>query len=336
MSTTLKYEGQGHRECFKQKHGHDRTGKRRNNLNAEGPYDEDNRPSGHEEGQEEERKEAREKRKKEGALMLEQNASGKDDARGAKLLGSYVDEVLAIRQPSSQFTDNVPAHVTEKDKFKYCNFVNRLNRPELVDIPLVSQLVKQKALKPVHTNQDKRLYYDVCQRLKRNDGGLRGPIESHRSRRRCGTPARWPRKNKYVQHLMLHDSRVTDTGVEELCSALRWHPSVHTLWLGNNPVGDRGVQALARLVHLNHNVKDLNVSNQRPPKTWFGQDSEADSSHLSVTYLGAVALAKSLQMQCQLTSINLADQRIRTRVRGPCSMPSLPPSSALSISRTIN
>ena len=48
---------------------------------------------------------------------------------------------------------DIPAHVTEKDKFKYCNFVNRLNRPELLDIPLVSQLVKEKALKPVHSNQ---------------------------------------------------------------------------------------------------------------------------------------------------------------------------------------
>ena len=88
---------------------------------------------------------------------------------------------------------------------------------------------------------------------------------------------------------------------------------MHTIWLGNNPVGDRGVQALARLVHLNHNVKDINVSNQRPPKTWGGNSSEAESSHLSVTYLGAAALAKSLQMQCQLTSINLADQRIRDK-----------------------
>ncbi len=305
-------------KAFKAKYGHDKNWKKgpKKQEEEQDPLMKKIALAAIKRAKREERREAREKRRKEGELMLQENAAGRDDGKGAqKLLGSYVDEVLAIRQVSSQFTDNIPAHVTEKDKFKYCNFVSRLNRPELHDIPLVSQLVRQKALQPVHSDQDKRMFYDVCQRLRRNDGGL-VRLQLNLTGVDDGVAHQLSlalEKNKYAQHIMLHDNRVTDTGVEGLCSALRWHPSVHTLWLGNNPVGDRGAEALARLVHLNHNLKDINVSNQRPPKTWGGGESEADSTHLSVTYLGAAALAKSLRMQCQLTSINLADQRIRDK-----------------------
>ena len=205
----------------------------------------------------EERREAREKRKLEGADMI---PSGVDDGKGAqKLLTGYVDEVLAMSNAPDPLT--VPDHVTEKDKFKYSSFIHKLFRPELQDIPLVSQLVTQKALKPVHTNADKKMFNDICARLKRNDGGL-VRLQLNKS----GVDDRVAHqlslaieKNIYMQMLMLHDNRVSDLGSEELCRALRWHPSVHTLWLGANPIGDRGCQALANLAHLNHNLKDLNT-----------------------------------------------------------------------------
>ena len=109
----------------------------------------------------EERKAAREARKLMGADMI---PSGVDDGKGAqKLLTGYVDEVMALSKSKDPLT--VPAHVTEKDKFKYSNFIQKLYRPELNDIPLVSQLVTQKALKPVHTNADKKMFNDICARL---------------------------------------------------------------------------------------------------------------------------------------------------------------------------
>ena len=68
-----------------------------------------------------------------------------------------------------------------------------------------------------------------------------------------------------------YSDSITDPAIEELCGALRWHPSVHTLWLGGNPITDRGAIALARLIHVNHNIKDLNLSNKKPPVSWSGE-----------------------------------------------------------------
>jgi hypothetical protein len=260
----------------------------------------------------EERREERQKRREHGAKMLEE--TGVDDGKGAqKLLTGYVDEVLSMVNAKDPLT--IPAHVTEKDQFKYSSFIQKLYRPELKDIPLVSQLVTQKALKPIHTDADKKQFNDICARLKRNDGGL-VRLQLNKSGvddRVAHQMAFALEKNIYLQMLMLHDNRVSDLGTEELATALRWHPSVHTLWLGGNPVGDRGAEALAKLAHLNHNLKDLNLSNKRPPKTWSGEAAEAESTHLSVTFQGAQALARSLMMSCQLTSLNLADQRIKDK-----------------------
>jgi len=115
-------------------------------------------------------------------------------------------------------------------------------------------------------------------------------------------------KNLYAQHLMLHDNRVTDAGVEELCSALRWHPSVHTIWLGGNPIADRGCIALANLAHTNHNIKDLNLSSKKPGQSWSG---EPNIYTTNISVIGCEALGRSLMRSCQLISINLADQRVR-------------------------
>ena len=270
----------------------------------------------------------RERRKKE--LMTLMSNTGVDDGKGAqKLLTTYVDEVFGVEKAPTPLA--IPSHITEKKAYKDCSFVEQLTRPELRDVPLVSQLVTQKALVPIHDTKDKKFYWNVCSRLRRNDGGMvmarmnKSGVDDGVVHLLCDAL----RENKYCQHLMLHDNRITDIGTEELCKTLRWHVSIHSLWLGGNPMGDRSAIALARLAHLNHNIKDINLSNHRPPKNWFGDDE--DSDHLSVTYLGAEAIAKSLRKKCQLTSLNLADQRIKDK-----GARSLFSSLPLSIMRTLN
>jgi len=243
------------------------------------------------------------------AVLASLQNKGVDDGKGAqKLLASYVDEVLAVTHPYAAI--ELPTHVTEKKSWQACTFAEKLLRNELKEIPLVSQLVAQKALVPVHTQLKKKQFDDICRRLKRNDGTLvrlrlNGAGVSDAV---AHTLAGALEKNLYAQHLMLHDNRVTDTGVEELCSALRWHPSVHTVWLGGNPITDRGCIALANLAHINHNIKDLNLSNKKPGQSWSG---EPNIYATNISMIGCEALGRALMRSCQLISINLADQRVR-------------------------
>jgi hypothetical protein len=253
---------------------------------------------------------AKKKREDRRAAVLESlKDKGKDDGKGAqKLLTSYVDEVLAIERP---FTSNkIPEHLSEKKSWQDCTFFEKLTRSELKEIPLVSQVVTQKALVPIHNDLKKKQFNDICKRLRRNDGSLvrlrlngGGVSDNVASQLSLALE-----KNLYAQHLMLHDNRVTDVGVESLCGALRWHPGVHTVWLGGNPITDRGCKALANLAHVNHNIKDLNISNKKPGQTWSGEPNIYDTC---ITHQGADALARSLMRSCQITSLNLADQRIR-------------------------
>jgi hypothetical protein len=111
----------------------------------------------------------RERRKKEMETLMAN--TGVDDGKGAqKLLTTYVDEVFGIEKAPTPLL--IPSHITEKKAYKDCSFVEQLTRPELRDVPLVSQLVTQKALVPVHDTKDKKFYWNVCSRLRRNDGGM--------------------------------------------------------------------------------------------------------------------------------------------------------------------
>ena len=62
------------------------------------------------------------------------------------------------------------------------------------------------------------------------------------------------------------------------------------------------------IICSNHNIKDLNLSNKKPPLSWSGERSIYDTF---VGFMGAEALARSLMRSCHLTSLNLADQRIK-------------------------
>ena len=64
-------------------------------------------------------------------------------------------------------------------------------------------------------------------------------------------------KNLYLQHLMLHDNVITDKGLEGLALSLRWHPSIHTIWLGGNRITDLGVKHLSVLLMKNFNIKEI-------------------------------------------------------------------------------
>ena len=92
-------------QAYKAKYGHDKNWKKgpKKEEEEQDPLMKKIALAAMKRAKREERREARDKRKKEGALMLQQRTSGKDDGKGAqKLLGSYVDEVLAIRQVPAQ------------------------------------------------------------------------------------------------------------------------------------------------------------------------------------------------------------------------------------------
>jgi hypothetical protein len=60
-------------------------------------------------------------------------------------------------------------------------------------------------------------------------------------------------------------------GVGTLSQNIRFHPSIATIWLGANQIGDLGARHISHLLKLNHNIKELNVSNKWPkPATWTG------------------------------------------------------------------
>lgn len=233
---------------------------------------------------------------------------GKDDGKGAQtLLFSYVEEVLN-RMPPQQ-PEIIDDHVT--DDFKESEFLQKITHPQFQDIPLVSQVAHQLALKPIHTREKTDRIRGVCHALKRNDGLLvRARMNSE------GIDDKFAKiiaasleRNIYLQHLMLHDNFITDDGVKALCSGARWHPSLHTLWLGANFITDIGVKQIALLLKRNPNIKVLNISNQWPEKvTWTGVEQ---TLHPHITYIGAEYLAKELLRGCGLTSLCLSDQRVR-------------------------
>ena len=259
-----------------------------------------------------EKSEAGKRKKKRGKEAGQRAApgSGVDDGKSAqKLLMGYVDQVL--QQVQSPDGREVPDHIRANKTFKESSFLERLQHKDLIDMPLQSQVTRQKAMEPNHETAKMNLFIGVCDSLRRNDGGmvrarLSGEMIDDKVAKMIALALP---NNVYLQHLMLHDNVVTDLGVEALCHALRWHPMIQTIWLGGNLISDRGAQALAKLTSLNHNVIDLNLSNKHPRKTWG--DSQ-DVVHPEISYLGAEAFAKHLYRgTCGLTSLSLAEHKIR-------------------------
>jgi Leucine Rich repeat len=233
--------------------------------------------------------------------------SGRDDGNGArKLMTSYVDEIIARKNPPAIV--QIPKNEIEKT-FYESSFVEKAKHPHLQDIPMLSQLARQEAIWPTHTTSKRKLIIDICNRLKRNDGSLvRARMSSEQiDDGLLGQVSAALEKNIYLQHIMLHDNTITDKGLETLCLSVRWHPSLHTIWLGHNQISDIGAQHIAALLRRNHNIKDINLSTKWPAESWSKKEQ---TMHPHVTHIGADYLARSLQLACGLTSLSLAHQRI--------------------------
>jgi len=236
---------------------------------------------------------------------------GKDHGSATRMLMSYMDEVLE-RTRETDTKQVVPADPIQKlpQGYNKSPFLDRVKHRALADIPLTSQKAAQIAIWPIHSNDKKKRVGDLASRLRRNDGSLvrmrlqsEGIDDMILEQISNSLP-----KNIFLQHLMLHDNAVTDNGLEKLCLALRWHPSIHTLWLGGNQIGDKGAQNIGLLLNRNHNIMDVNISNKWPRKTWSELEQIA---HPHITHIGAEFIAKELMKCCGLTSLNLADQRLR-------------------------
>lgn len=145
--------------------------------------------------------------------------SGVDDGHGAqRLLHTYVDESLAAKIKKPHVI--IPLE-TISSEFKNMSFLDQVNHLEMKNLPLLSQVAKQKALLPHHSTEKKKRLIDIAQRLKRNDSALVHVRLNNESiddvvlnQITLGLS-----RNTYLQHLMLHNNAITDEGVHLLCTA---------------------------------------------------------------------------------------------------------------------
>jgi hypothetical protein len=232
--------------------------------------------------------------------------SGNDHGQGSKILiSSLFDEVLS-KVPDSLPCDKFPP---VSDEFLNSKFLNKLSDPQFEAIPTLSQAAREKAIWPVHSTEKRKRIVDIQSRLRRNDGGLvRCRLNSEGiDDVLLKSLADVLPLNIYLQHMMLHDNSITDNGVKLLCKSLLAHPSIHSIWLGGNQISDLGVEYITELVGKNPNLKEINLSNRWPRKTWSGNEQLL---HPHVTAIGAELFAKQLVRGCSLVSLTLAEQRV--------------------------
>lgn len=232
----------------------------------------------------------------------------KDDGKGAsRLLKTYVDHVLLKAQdpPQTQVALN---RLTEH--FHESTFEEKLDSIELRNIPFKSQISIQRNLVPSLSTDQKKRFIMIAKRIKDNDASLiqiklaNEGIDDFVLYQLCAGLT----YNNRLQYLILHNNCITDEGVKRLCAVLSCHPKFHTLWLSANKISDVGVRALARLTAKNPNIKEINLSNRWPSQIWAQKEYEL---HPHVTYIGAEYLSQALRAQAQLTSLTLAEQRLR-------------------------
>lgn len=235
--------------------------------------------------------------------------TGKDHGRGAsQLMATYANHILADEQkPKLQ-------PLAKKEFFTQAfndgDFDHKLESVELEAVPFQSQIFRQRSLFPSNTKDQKKFFLLLTEKLKRNDPSivrlrLAGMnVNDFVLGQLCNGLIR----NRWVQIVLLHNNKITDNGVEVLCQALQYHPRCHSIWLASNRITDGGIRYLAELMHWNSNIKELNVSNRWPSEIWGKKEYEM---HPHVTYAGAEFLARYLRKGAGLTSLSLADQRIR-------------------------
>ena len=234
--------------------------------------------------------------------------SGKDPGQEVikDMVKSYAEQVTTTIIPKQRHV-NLQKLSTQ---FKEASFEEQLESVELEAIPLESAIAIQHFSYPHHSTDAKKFFIHFTKLLKYNDmtlvrarlSGLQ--ITDFILDQLCSGLCR----NESVQYLMLNNNKFTDIGVERLCNALRWHPVVRCVWLGGNHITDIGMRQLAILCSRNHNITEINVANKWPNPIWAKQEYDL---HPHITHIGIDSLAKSILKGTGLTSISLADQRIR-------------------------
>jgi hypothetical protein len=234
--------------------------------------------------------------------------TGVDDGQGAnRLLNSYVEEVVNPQKMKKFGTINFDLL---SEDFRNKPYVEQLKHVQMKTIPLLSQVARQGALVPFNSSNKKRHFIMYGKRLRANDttmlrARLSGEGIDDSIIKILDVPLQ---KNTSLQHLSLHQNAISDIGINILCNALRWHPNLHTLWLGTNHYTDIGARDLSLLINRNKIIKELNLSNRWPSEVWHKNDYDL---HPHVTYVGAQYIARQLKRGSGLTSLSLADQRVR-------------------------
>ncbi|XP_059817680.1 NACHT, LRR and PYD domains-containing protein 3-like [Hypanus sabinus] len=96
-----------------------------------------------------------------------------------------------------------------------------------------------------------------------------------------------------IQKLWLNKVCLTDSGAEDLVSALSTNPSLMELYLSNNKLGDSGVKLVsAALRNPECKIRKLELDN------------------VGLTYSGAEDLASALSTKPSLTELNLSDNKL--------------------------
>src|SRR6185312_1087633 len=98
--------------------------------------------------------------------------------------------------------------------------------------------------------------------------------------------------NPSVNSLILSYNQIGDAGATALAKALESNSSLISLDLGSNQIGDAGATALAKALESNSSLTSLNL--------WSNQ----------IGHAGATALAKALESNFSLTSLNLSLNQI--------------------------
>jgi Ran GTPase-activating protein (RanGAP) involved in mRNA processing and transport len=232
----------------------------------------------------------------------------KDEGEGVeKLLCNYINHVLHKSRYPSQTQVLVEQFA---DKFQESNFEEKLESIELFNIPYKSQISIQKSLIPAPSPAQKERFITIANRIKTKGGSLiqikltNEGIDDFLLNQLCTDLI----YNTRLQYLILHNNVITDAGVKRLCIVLSRHPRLHTLWLGANKISDIGISDLAHLIFKNHSIKEINISNLWPSASWAKKEHEL---HPHITCIGAEYLSQALKKGSALTSLSLAEQRLR-------------------------
>eukprot|EP01035_Chromulina_nebulosa_P021103 gene21103-27345_t len=221
-----------------------------------------------------------------------------------KLLESYLNDVLhnphtnAIKKRSRKIDSVETPYLTMEttsEVFASTPFEEQLVHPLTNSIPLLSEsAIANRHLNPLHDTKHKKMIFEVCSRIKRDDTEMRRcRLNSERvDDFICQQISLSLYKNTNLQQLELHDNNITDDGAHSLSKAVGKHPNLLSLWLGNNRLTDIAAMHIATMISKNSVIKEINLSNKWPPATKGAIELEA---HPRITHIGAQHIADVLK-----------------------------------------